>query len=221
MLKRREFVRLLLSAAAMRLARAQETSRSSPTEVPAPAPVPWTLGIGQLEPVDVPATKPETVGQFDAVFFSTGQMATLRRLCSVLLPPIAGKPGALECGTAEFLDTFIGESDEESRQLYQKGLDWLGAESIKTFGVGFDKTSDGQADQVLRPWLSTWIADHLPSEPRAHFVNAVHADIRLATINSPAWDRVLISGGVPPPEKLYWLPIEPDVFHFRVNQQGK
>jgi hypothetical protein len=205
----------------MRLARAQEASRPSTTEAPAPAPVPWTLGIGQLESVEVPATKPETVGQFDAVFFSTEQMATLRRLCSVLLPPIAGKPGALECGTAEFLDAFIGESDEDSRQLYQKGLDWLRAESMKKFGIGFDKASDEQADRILRPWLSTWMADHLPSEQRAHFVNAAHADIRLATINSPAWDRMLTTDGTPPAEKLYWLPIEPDIFHFRVNQQGK
>jgi hypothetical protein len=219
-LKRREFVRLLLSAAATRLAYAQQASLS-PTEAPAPAPVPWTLGIGQLQSVDVPATKPEAVGQFDAVFFPAEQMATLRRLCSVLLPPIAGRPGAAECGTPEFLDALIGESDEDSRQLYQKGLNWLRAESIKKFGIGFEKTSDEQADRILRPWLSTWMTDHLPSEQKAHFVNAVHADIRLATINSPAWDRILTTDGTPPAEKLYWLPIEPDVFHFRVNQQGK
>lgn len=193
----------------------------SAAEAPAPAPVPWTLGIGQLESVAIPTTEPQAVGQFDAVFFRAEQMATLRRLCSVMLPPIAGRPGALECGTPEFLDVFIGESDEDIRQLYQTGLDWLSAESMKAFGVVFGKTSDGQADGVLRPWLRTWMADHLPTEPRAHFVNAVHADIRLATLNSPAWDRILTSDGHPPAEKLYWLPIEPDVFHFDVKQRAR
>lgn len=199
---------------------AQKASeKPSLDEGPAPAPVPWSLGEGQLATVTIPATDPSEVGKLHPTFFNVVQMATLHRLCGVLLPPISNRPGAVQAGTPEFLDCFIGESDSGSQELYRDGLDWLELSARKQFQRSFASVDDEQAGRLIRPWLRTWMTDHLPTERRAHFVNAVHADIRLATINSPAWDRALAAGGDPPSEKLYWLPVEPDVFKFRMNQQ--
>lgn len=216
-MERREFVRLLVAAAMSRDVLAQQASeKPSLNDAPAPAPIPWSLGDGQLATVSVPQTKPQDVAQFHPAFFTTVQMATLRRLSASLLPPIAEMPGAVQAATPEFLDAFIGESDEASRQLYQEGLDWLEASAHKQFALPFALLNDTQSDGLIRPWLRTWMADHLPTEPRAHFINAVHADIRLATVNSPVWDRALAEGGHVTPERLYWLPIEPDIFKLHV-----
>jgi len=218
-LERREFVRLLIAAAVSRSAMAQQASHVPELgEAHAPAPVPWTLGVGQLEKIQVPETDPPSVAQFHPTFFTAVQMATLRRLSALLLPPLQGRPGALDAGTPEFLDTFIGESGADIQRLYQQGLDWLESSARKSFSTSFAELTDDQAGQLIRPWLRTWMADHLPTEPHAHFINAIHADIRLSTINSPAWDRALCQKGNPPVEKLYWLPIEPDIFQLRVKQ---
>lgn len=216
-MERREFVRLLLAAALSRSALAQQASQKpSLDEAPAPAPVPWFLGDGQLATVKIPETDPQEIAGDHPIFFTGAQMATLRRLAAVLLPPMDNCPGAVQAGTPEFLDSFIGESDSESQKLYSEGLDWLEAGARKQFDSSFASLKDEQADQLIRPWLRTWMTDHLPTEPHAHFINAVHADIRLSTENSPAWDRALAADGDPPPEKLYWLPIEPDIFRFHI-----
>lgn len=219
-MERREFVKLLLAAAAARVANAQNAGKISLAAAPAPAPVPWTLGIEQLETVDLPATDPGAVAQFRGTFFTARQMSTLRKLCQVLLPALDGKPGAVEAGTPEFLDFFIGESDAASKELYCNGLNWLDAQSAKVCRVPFALANGTQADALLRPWLRPWMEYHLPTEPQAHFVNAVHDDIRLATIHSPAWDQALRLEDAAAAQELYWLPIEPDVYHFRVASDG-
>jgi Gluconate 2-dehydrogenase subunit 3 len=214
-MRRREFVRLLIAAAAApRVVLGQAGNQPTLAAAPAPAPVPWTMGITQLNSLHLPPTGPEAIAQPSGRFFTTNQMATLRRLCDILLPRSESFPGAIDAGSAEFLDFYIGESNAEIKQMYQNGLDWLDAQSERQFSTAFAGVNSAQADQLLRPWLRAWMTDHLPTEPRAHFVNAIHADIRLATMNSPAWNAALQQKGKAPATGLYWLPIEPDVYRY-------
>ena len=56
---------------------------------------------------------PDAVAQTDAHFFNDQQIATLRRLSEILMPPLKGYPGAKEAGTPEFLDFLIGVSPRD------------------------------------------------------------------------------------------------------------
>jgi len=206
---RREFVRAIVSASlAPKLLLGQQTTNPAP---PPPAPVPWTLGLNPKTPL--PHTEASD-GLVEGVggFFSATQMQTLTRLCDVLLPPIAGRPGAAEAQTPLFLDFLIGSSPEVRRTLYLGGLDWLELEAQKKYRLSFSQLSDVQVDALLKPWLRTWMSDHPPTEAHADFVNIANDDIRTATANSKAWDdaglaagRDWVTGG------LYWSPIEPDL----------
>ena len=123
-------------------------------------------------------------------FFSPQQMATLTRLSDVLMPPMGEKPGAVKAQTPMFLDFLIGDSPDARKQVYREGLDWLDAEAKKKFNMEFAKLSDAQVDELLKPWLRTWMNDHPPEEKHAEFVNIAHDDIRTATVNSKAWFTV-------------------------------
>jgi hypothetical protein len=135
-------------------------------------------------------------------------MATLIHLSDVLLPPIAALPGAVEVGTPAFLDFLIGESPLDRKAMYQGGLDWLDAESKKKFGKPFALLETAQADQLLQPWLRTWMSDHPPTEVHAAFINMAHSDIRTATVNSKAWSEAPEKDGQESTSKgLYWFPL--------------
>lgn len=166
----------------------------------------------EVKPLPMTPLVPDAVAQTSAHFFSDKQMATLRRLSEILLPPIKGYPGATGAGTPEFLDFLIGVSPPDRQKLYQSGLDRLDAEAKQHFGLSFANVSPAQADQLLRPWLRTWMTDHPPTEPYANFVNAAHDDIRTATRNSQAWTEAAAAAG----DKgagmgLYWFPVDPDI----------
>ena len=208
---RREFVRAIVSAGlAPKLLLAQQTANPAP---PPPAPVPWMLGLNPKTPL--PRTEAaDGLAEGVGGFFNPTQMQTLTRLCDVLLPPIGGRPGALEAQTPVFLDFLIGASPAVRRNLYTGGLDWLQLEAQKRYKLSFSKLSDVQVDSILKPWLRTWMSDHPPIAAHADFVNIANDDIRTATANSKAWDdaglaagRDWVTGG------LYWSPIEPDSTH--------
>ena len=111
-----------------------------------------------------------------------------------------------------FLDFLIGNSPEERRRVYSKGLDWLNTESTKKFNSDFAKLTDAQAGELLKPWLRTWLNDHPPTEEHADFVNIAHDDIRTATVNSREWFAAPQAGAEPQTEEeLYWSPIQPDL----------
>jgi hypothetical protein len=60
--------------------------------------------------------------------------------------------------------------------------------------------------------MKTWMNDHPPTEPYAHFINIAHSDIRTATINSQAWSSAAHAKGQSNEGMgLYWYPIEPDI----------
>jgi Gluconate 2-dehydrogenase subunit 3 len=184
-----------------------------PASAPAaPGPVPWMRGLMQVKPLPVLPLVPDAVAQTDAHFFTDEEFATLRRLSEILLPPLKGNPGAVDAGAPEFLDFLIGVSPADRKQMYRSGLDRLDTEARQKFGVPFAEIQAAQADQLLRPWLRTWMNDHPPEEPYAHFINVAHSDIRAATINSQAWsDAAKAAEQETPDVGLYWFPIEPDI----------
>lgn len=211
-IQRRDFVRLFVAAT---LAPAglmgQSAQHSRPAELPAAAPVPWMRGINPSTPIPS-ASAAETVAEGDLKFFTITQMATLSHLCDVLLPRIGSTPGAVEAGTPAFLDFLIGESPKERKSMYQGGLDWLDTESNKQFAKPFAALQMDEADRLLKPWLRTWMTDHLPTEPHADFVNTAHSDIRAATVNSRAWGKAPKTGNQESTAKgLYWSPVDPDM----------
>jgi len=207
---RRDFVRALVSFFVTgKLIRAQQVS--DPT-LPPPAPVPWTLGLNSRTPL--PVTEPaDEAATAELRFFTAAQMSTLTRLSAVLLPPLAGKPGAVEAETPQFLDFLIASSPEARQKFYSGGLDRLDSAAQQKYKTAFAKLDDAQAGELLQPWLRTWMSDHPPAEAVAAFINIAHDDIRNATVNSKAWLTVPSVGAEERTEvALYWMPIEPDVY---------
>lgn len=188
-MRRRDFVKAMVaaSATAKTMLGQQSAAPVAPSIPPAtptaPGPVPWMRGLMEVKPLPIGSTVPDAVAQTNAYFFKEQQLATLRRLSEILLPPLRGYPGAKEAGTPEFIDFLIGVSPADRQQMYQSGLDRLDAEAKQYFGVAFSRLDKTQADHLLRPWLRTWMTDHPPTEPYARFINIAHSDIRTATIN--------------------------------------
>jgi hypothetical protein len=230
-MRRRDFVKGILAAtAAAKAMVAQQAPQAAtapaaaqslpPTTTIAPGPTPWTSGLMEVKPLDLGTFIPDAVAQTDAHFFNPQQTLTLRRLCAVMMPPVKGFPGALETGTAEFLDFLIGVSPKKQQAMYVTGLDRLDADARHKFMVPFASATDAQADEVIRPWLRTWMTDHPPAEPHARFINMAHMDIRTATVNSQTWsDAVRATGKDEPGLDLYWYPVDPDVHREQVHRE--
>jgi hypothetical protein len=169
-------------------------------------------GLMEAPPLHLTPLIPDAVAGSTTRFFTERQMATLRQLCEILMPPLKGYPGAIDAGTPEFLDFLISVSPADRRRVYASGLDWLDAEADSRFGIPFDAVTSVQADALIRPWLRSWMTDHPPTEPHAHFINVVHSDIRTATINSEKWNQAeLATGEEPSGLGLYWYPVDPDI----------
>ncbi|HEY0785169.1 MAG TPA: gluconate 2-dehydrogenase subunit 3 family protein [Acidobacteriaceae bacterium] len=214
-MKRREFVKAIVAASVsakamlgQKAAAPVAPSVAPPAAAPAPGPVPWMRGLLEVKPLAMTPLLPDSVAQTTARFFTPEQRAALHRLCEILLPPLKGYPGAVDAGTPEFLDFLISVSPAHQQHLYQSGLDRLNAEARKALGAPFASASAQQADQLLQPWLRTWMPDHPPADPFAHFINVAHSDIRTATINSQAWSQ---AGRRTPDVGLYWFPVDPDM----------
>jgi hypothetical protein len=210
-MQRRDFVRSLVSLFVSAKAAVAQQRLNDPT-LPPPAPVPWTLGPNSQTPTPKTLLADE-IAAAEPSFFTPLQMRTLARLCDVLLPPLNGKPGALEAQTPMFLDFLIGSSPEERRKSYADGLNWLEETAQSKYKASFAQLDDGQAGETIKPWLRAWMSDHPPAEAHAFFINTAHDDIRNATVNSKAWNDVPSVGAEPKTEEgIYWLPIEPDVY---------
>ena len=213
-MRRRDFVKAIVaaSASAKTMLGQQAATPVAPSVPPAtptaPGPVPWMRGLMEVKPLQIGSVLPDAVAQTNAYFFTEQQLATLRHLSEILLPPLKGYPGAKEAGTPEFIDFLIGVSPTDRQQMYQSGLDRLDAEAKQHFGIAFSALNKMQADQLLRPWMRTWMTDHPPTELYAHFINIAHSDIRTATINSEAWSKARNKA---PDMDLYWFPVDPDI----------
>ena len=186
----------------------------------APA-VPAALVLEQATQAQTPAARPagqpiangkrDAVGEPVAHFFTAPQLAALRRLSDLLMPPMKGEPGALDAGVPEFLDFLIGQSPADRKQLYRSGLDMLNAHAAKQFGKPFAELYAKQADAIVRPLLVLvpWSFE-LPKEPGARFLAAAHDDIRTATRNSREVSAAAVAAGRRPlGAQLYFLPVDP------------
>lgn len=211
-MKRRDFVRTIVSFFVAGKAAFSQQQRGSDPTLPPPAPVPWFTGLNSRTPI--PATElADHVAAAELTFFTPLQMQTLTRLSDVLMPPLNGKPGAVKAQTPMFLDFLIGSSPEPRKKIYSGGLDWLEESAQAKYKSGFAQLGDEQAGELIKPWLRTWMSDHAPTEPHADFINIAHDDIRNATVNSKVWSVVPSVGAEPSTEEgIYWLPIEPDVY---------
>lgn len=217
-MQRRDFVKAIVAATVTaKTAVGQQAATSVAPGAPAPTatapgPLPWMRGLMEVKPLPMTAMVADAVAQTNAHFFSEEQMATLGRLCEILLPPMKSYPGAKDAGTPEFLDFLIGVSPADRQQMYQAGLDRLESEAKQRFSISFAAVNPAQADQLLRPWLRTWMTDFPPTEPYEHFINVAHSDIRTATINSEAWSQAAHAAGKQTPDVgLFWFPIDPDL----------
>ena len=213
-MKRREFVRSAVAVALAPAAIAAQTGVpvTPSTKVVSPGPLPWMLGLDHVDDTPVPFFDVERISVNETHLFTKVQMETLVQLCDVLMPAMNGLPGATESLVPEFLDFFVSRSAADVKALYQTGLDMLEGKAHKAYGSSFASLSADRVDALIRPLLVPWMKDHLPKEPEKRFLNRVHYDTRLATMNSGAWAVARVNSGHPAPEgHLYWFPVEPDV----------
>lgn len=141
-------------------------------------------------------------------FFSSSQLAALRRLSDLILPAVAETPGALDAKAPEFLDFLIGESPTDRKNLYRSGLDALNASARQKYNKAFAELDATQADAVLAPLHERWTYAE-PADALAAFLRAAKADIMAATVNSHEWISVVSqrnrgAAGT----GIYWHPIE-------------
>ncbi len=227
-MRRRDFVKAIVAVPVTALpifgqnaapTTAEKTSEPQSTSTAAAPPAPATAAKQMEEPQSfgfqspaIPSAIPDEIATTTQHYFRAEHMATLRKLGDILLPAMNGYPGSTRACAPEFLDFLISVSPVERQNMYRSGLDRLNAEAHKQFGIPFAQVNAEQADALLRPWLRTWMVDHPPTEPFAHFINLAHEDIRTATMNSQVWSIAAPSAGERAPGiGWYWSPIDPDI----------
>jgi hypothetical protein len=203
MRRRRFFKALAVLPAAPALMPQQATPPGNP-QIPAVTPPEGGRGGrggggGRFGAGNIPKfeqTAPDAVGRVTQRFFTSPQWTALRKLSEVLMPPMRGNPGAIECGAPEFLDFLIGASPADRQHLYRNGLDMLNTRAKKQFNKSFAELDTAQADATIRPLLVAvpWVHD-APRDPNAHFIAEAHRDIRTATQNSREWAEASAASG--------------------------
>ena len=149
-MKRRGFVKTLIAVPAVPVVAAAQ----APAQAPAQARAQTTGRFGQGNIPKFELTWTEVVGEPTIRFFTPSQFAALHKLSDVLMPPMRGMPGALDCGAPEFLDFLIGVSPADRQTLYRNGLDTLNTRAKKQFSKSFAELDATQADAVIRPLLA-------------------------------------------------------------------
>ena len=135
-MKRRGFVKTLIALpAAPALAEQQQQTASPQTPVAQP-PAGNRLGGARrtVRPGQHPQVRTGPNGNRRRTaqqFFTDSQFAALRKLSELLMPPMRGMPGALECGAPEFLDFLIGASPADRQATWRTGLDTLNSRRKK------------------------------------------------------------------------------------------
>jgi len=214
-MKRRRFVQSLLAAPAIApLAAGQVHTPAGQAPQPARQTPQQPQEIGQLA-----VTQPDLVAETGQRFFSADQFGALQKLAAVLMPPLKGKPGALEAHAPEFLDFLIGVSPADRQSLYRNGLDALNRAAQQQFHTAFQTLEGAQVDAIIRPLLvARYWPQEMPADPMKNFMAQVHDDLRTATVNSREWAG---EASQPPADGrprrfnrsrgMYWRPIDPVV----------
>src|SRR5689334_14118118 len=112
-MKRRRFVKALAALPAAPALVSQQQPPAAQTPPAAQAPAGRGGAGGRFAQGNIPKfelTSPDSVSEPTQRFLTQPQFAALRKLSAVLLPPMGGNPGALDCGVPEFLDFLIGAS---------------------------------------------------------------------------------------------------------------
>ena len=165
----------------------------------------------EVKPLSITEIVPDVVGPTDATSSPTQQTATLRRLCEIFRLHSMAIP---ELSTPERRSSSTSSSVPHPRiaNRHTNPVSIVSSRGEATLRQSFAALDKTQADQLIHPWLRTWMNEHPPTEPYAHFINIVHNDIRTATINSEAWSQVAIAKGKQTPDvDLYWFPVDPDI----------
>jgi hypothetical protein len=219
MIKRRRLLKALVAAPAMPSLLAQQAPPQSDRPRP-DSPVPPPSGgapppspYNRTPPASVEAPKLDITIAEEAAdslprFFTGPQLAALRRLSDVLMPPMKGALGALEAGVAEFLDFLLSESPEERQQIYRAGLDALNTQSQKKAGKPFAEVDGAQVAALLAPLREPWTYEP-PKDPLEHFLRVAKQDVRNATQNSREYVTSSSAGrrrGAG--SGLYWYPLD-------------
>lgn len=220
-MKRRNFVRSLLVApagSAALVAQQTSTQAAGKPETTGQKPSPPLKTPGRQtprQPTDVPKlplVQSDLTSEGDQHFFNPAQFAALKKLAAVFMPPLKGKPGAVDAQAPEFLDFLISVSPSDRQELYRSGLDGLNSQASDKFHKPFADLEAPEVDAVLKPLMVArpWPED-FPEDPLKNFVARVHEDLRTATTNSREWAhsgnplfaRFSRSSG------FYWRPIDP------------
>ncbi len=198
-MERRRFIQTLAAAPAIAVPASLETQAQSPAGAQRP----------QEEAPKLETASLDAVADTTPRFFSAPQLAALRKLSDIILPPLNGMPGALTAGAPEFLDFLIGKSPADRQQLYKGGLDALNAQATKRFGKAFADVTEAQAAELLAPLKQPWTYEP-PTDPFARFLREAKQDIRNATINSLEYTKAASSGGRRGGGGVgqYWYPID-------------
>jgi hypothetical protein len=118
------------------------------------------------------APSAERTGEPLHQFFSKSEYAALERLSNAILPPLNGKPGAIDAGVPSFLDFLISQSPAARQKLYRDGLAHLN--SGKPLG------------ELLQPLSEPW-THQSPADPFLRFLREAKDDILAAAFNSREW----------------------------------
>jgi hypothetical protein len=175
-MKRRQAIRSILTwPAVAALPAAGQQNESAPAKAPSTDQNPELI-LTSANAAAAPAPQ----------FFSAPELAALRRLSEILVPPFDGRPGAGEAGAAEFLDFLISQSANDRRVLFREGIAHLEFESHRLYRKPFGHLSAAEADPLLAPLRQPWL-DPTPSDPFARFLLSVKEDALRATVNSRQW----------------------------------
>lgn len=195
-MKRRAVLRSILSLPAITAlpAAAQQTpSETKPRDVDGPAHLQMTAADA------VVATPPS--------FFTPEQFRVLARLCDLLVPAAAPKPGAKDAAVPEFLDFLIARSPADRQQLYRTGLDRLDAEARRRFDASFAVIHDPQAAELLASLHQPWKFEP-PSDDLARFLASAKEDALRATVNSREWGAASMGRRGGRGMGFYWYSLE-------------
>src|SRR4051794_33041166 len=144
-MRRRRFFKALaaLPAVPVLMPQQQQQQPAGPQTPVVPPPAGGRgAGGGRFGAGNIPKfeqTTPDLVGEVTQRFFTPPEWTALRKLSEVLMPPLRGNPGAIECGAPEFLDFLIGASPDDRQHLYRSGLDMLNARAKKQFNKSFSE----------------------------------------------------------------------------------